>query len=127
MIILKDSIEIRTTPERIFDWFKNLDKHFTEWHPNHTKFVKVTGGMDEGDIIYFEERLGGKLNKYKGKISKIEMETSDWKLEIEYLFPASLLGVRSLIVVESKEDTCIFTICETFGFKKPIVGKLIDF
>jgi hypothetical protein len=51
VITLKDSAEIKTTPEKLFDWFKNLDKHFEEWHPNHKKFVKVTGGTGEGDII----------------------------------------------------------------------------
>ena len=35
MLILKDSIEIKTTPEEVYTWFKNLDKNF----------VKLTGGM----------------------------------------------------------------------------------
>jgi len=43
VIALKDSIEIKTTPEKIYNWFMNMDnKRFTEWHPNHKKFVRVT-------------------------------------------------------------------------------------
>jgi len=51
MITLEDSIQIETTPDKIYNWIMNIDKHFVEWHPNHKKFEKVTGGMDEGDII----------------------------------------------------------------------------
>ena len=72
MITLIDSVETKTTPERIFDWFKDLDKHFMEWYPNHKKFVKVTGGMNEGDIVYFEECCEGRWFKVKGKITKME-------------------------------------------------------
>ncbi|MEW6685920.1 MAG: SRPBCC family protein, partial [Candidatus Edwardsbacteria bacterium] len=82
---LKDSIEIRATPEKIFDWFRNLDKHFTEWHPNHTKFDKVTGGMDEGDVVYFEECVSGVWYKVKCKITKIEKSKSTWEIEVKSL------------------------------------------
>ncbi len=121
MINLKDSIEIKTTPEKIFDWFRNLDKHFTEWHPNHKKFVKVTGGMDEGDVIYFEEFVGGVWYKVKCKITKIEKSENGWRVDVK-----SLLAQISFIV-EEKGDGCIFTHIETFGVKTPIIGNVVDF
>ncbi len=121
MITLKDSIEIKTTPDKIFNWFQNLDRHFTEWHPNHKKFVKVTGGMDEGDIVYFEECVDGKWYKVKGKITKIEKTERGWRVELK-----TLLAQLSFIV-EAKEDGCVFTHIESFGFKTPIIGSLIDF
>ena len=117
MITLKDSIEIKTAPERIFDWFKNLDKNFTEWHPNHKKFVKITGCMDEGDVVYFEEQVDGKWYKIKCKVTKIEKRGRDWRIEVKSLFPGSLFGVRILFITETKENACIFTHIETFGFK----------
>ncbi|MDI6603287.1 MAG: SRPBCC family protein [Patescibacteria group bacterium] len=122
MIILEDSIKIKTTPEKIFDWFKNLDKHFTEWSPCHTKFVKVTGGMDEGDIVYCEQCCEGKWYKEKVKITKIEKDSSGWRIERKCLFPYSLLGIRGSFIVEQKGDSCIFTAIESFGFKTPIIG-----
>lgn len=66
----KDSIEIKTTPEEIFNLFRNLDKHYLEWHPDHIKFKKLTGGLDGGDIFYYEEYLHGELHKIKSKITK---------------------------------------------------------
>ena len=121
MITLKDSIEIKTTPEKIFDWFKNLDKHFTEWHPNHKKFVKVTGGMDEGDIVYFEECVDGKWYKAKGKIAKIEKTEKDWQME----FKTPLAKIS--FIIGAKGDICIFTHIESFGLQTLIIGSILDF
>ena len=121
MITLKDSVEIKTTPEKIFDWFKNLDKHFTEWHPDHKKFVKVTGGTDKGDIVYFEECVDGKWYKVKGKITKIEKTERGWRAEMKTLL------ARIIFITEAKEDICTFIHIESFGFKTPIIGSLIDF
>ncbi len=72
MLTLQDSIEINTTPNKVFDWLKNLDKHFTAWHPNHTKFEFIDGGLNVGGGVYFEECIDGKWFKFDFKISKID-------------------------------------------------------
>lgn len=120
MITLKDSIEIKTTPEKIYNWFMNMDnKRFTEWHPNHKKFVRVTGGMDEGDIIYFEECVSGVWYKVKCKITGIEKSKRGWKAEFK-----SLSGIGKIAFMAEKiEDACIFTHIESFGSKKPVIGN----
>ncbi len=105
-MILKDSIEIKTIPEKIEEWFKNLDKHYLEWHPDHVKFVKVTGGMDEGDIFYFEEYLHGKLHKIRSRITKIEKNK---RIEYKNLFPTSIICPKGSFIIESKGESCIFT------------------
>ena len=124
MISLKDSIEIKATPEKIFDWFKNMDnKSFTEWHPNHKKFVRVTGGMEEGDIVYAEECVSGIWYKLKLKITKIERGENGWKVELKDLrFPAKII-----FITKAKGDGCIFTHIETLGFERPIIGNIVDF
>ena len=33
MITLRDTIEIQTSPEKIFQWFTHLDRNFRSWHP----------------------------------------------------------------------------------------------
>jgi hypothetical protein len=53
----------------LFDWFNNLEKNFTKWNVNHKKFVKVTGGMDIGDIVYFEQCINGKWFRDKVTIA----------------------------------------------------------
>jgi hypothetical protein len=127
MITLKDSIEIKTTPERIYNWFKNLDnKRFTEWHPNHKKFVRVTGGMEEGDILYAEECIDGKWFKFRLKITKIEKGERGWKADLESVhWLGRLIGAQISFITEAKGDACIFTHVETFGFKRPLLSSLI--
>jgi hypothetical protein len=110
MITLTDSIKINTTPEEIFDWFINLDKNFTQWHPNHNKFIKVTGGMNEGDIVRYEERIDGKCYKFNAKISKIEKTKNGWQIEVKAPFS------KIQFAAEVKGDSCIFKHTETFGF-----------
>jgi hypothetical protein len=113
MITLKDSIEIKITPEKIEEWFKGLDKHYLEWHPDHFKFVKVTGGMDEDDIFYFEEYLHGKLHRTRSKITKIEKNKS---IEYKNLFPTSIICPKGSFILEPKGESCIFTATVSLRF-----------
>jgi hypothetical protein len=41
-LVLKDSIEIKTTPEKIWEFFTNLEQNYKTWHPEDQKSV-VTG------------------------------------------------------------------------------------
>jgi len=126
MITLKDSIEIKTTPEKVFDWFKKLDKHFTEWHPNHKRFIKVTGGLNEGDIIYFEECVDGKWFKIKCKITRIEKKDQGWRADFESVhWLSQIIGARISFIGKAKGDNCIFTHIESFGFRANIISNLI--
>ena len=60
---LTDTIWIRTTPERVFGFFDNLDATFMGWHNNHHLFRWEEGrGMREGVVLYFEELLGSGID-----------------------------------------------------------------
>lgn len=123
MITLKDSIEIKATPDKLYNWFMDLDKHFTKWHPNHTKFEKVTGGTDVGDIIYFEESVGGILYKIKGVITRKEQSENNFRLDFKTM---SGLGQISF-TANATEGGCIFTHIERFGLETPIIGGIVNF
>jgi hypothetical protein len=123
MITLRDSIEIETTLDNLFNWFKDLEKNFSKWHPNHKKFQKVTGGDDVGDIIYFEQCVGGIWYKIKGKITAREKSTTSFRLEFKTM---SGIGKISFIAKATKEG-CIFTHNETFGLEAPLIGGPINF
>jgi len=99
MAILKNSIEIKTTPDKIFKWLKNLDKHYKEWHPDHVKWINLTGSLDKGDIFYSEEYLHGKLHKLKGKITKIE---ENKRVKYKFLFPTSIISPKGSFIIELK-------------------------
>ncbi len=109
MITLKESIEIKATSARLREWLRNVDKHYKEWHPDHIRFVKVTGGLDVGDVFYFEEYLNGKLYKGRYRITKIE-ENRKGVVEFRGLsFLDRILGAQGSFTVESLGKVCLFT------------------
>jgi hypothetical protein len=93
----------------------HLDKNFTKRHDNHTKFEKVTGGTDVGDIIYFEESVGGILYKIKGEIARKEQNGNSFRLDFKTM---SGLGHISF-TADATEYGCIFTHIEKFGLGNP--------
>jgi hypothetical protein len=106
MITLKDSIEIQATPEKIFEWLRNLDKHYRDWHPDHVQWVNETGGLDEGDIVYYEEYIHGELHKIRSKITETE---ENKRIQFKNLFPMSILSPKGSFIIESRGESCIFT------------------
>jgi hypothetical protein len=113
MIKLEHTIEINCNPDSLFEWFINLDKNFTIWNTNHKKFVKVTGGTHVGDKVYFEQCISGKWLENKVTISTINKNENGWK--IEAVTPPF---ARLEFTCEVKENRCLFTHSESFGFIK---------
>ena len=111
MITLKESIEVKASPEKIFEWlvqrFKDKES-YQAWHPDHIDIRWVKGGtLEEGSVVYAEEYLHGELHKLKFVITKVVPNK-----EIEYrpLFPLSLFVPRNTFLIEPKgENSCVFT------------------
>ena len=115
-VTLTDSIGIKTTPERIFDFFAHLvdDESYREWHPkDHVAFRWLKGKpWEEGSVVYAEEYIHGKLHKLKFLVTKVVPNR-----EIQYV-PVSWFLRRyfpkNAFHLEPKEDTCIFTATGTY-------------
>ncbi len=45
-LILTDSIEIKTTPEKIWEFFSNLEKNYKAWHPKDHILFKWTNCLE---------------------------------------------------------------------------------
>ena len=105
---LKDSIEIETTPERIWDFFVNLDKNYKSWHPEDHILFKWTKGkpMELGSQWYAEEVLGGKIFKIKGFICEV---IPNRKSVSKYSFPLSLVVPKVETLIEPKGSSSVFT------------------
>ena len=121
MITLIDSIEIKTTAEKIFDWFTHFEENFKAWHPDHVECRWLKGEpFEEGSILYVEEYLHGKLHKMKFLGTKVE---SNKKIEYKLLFPISIICPKGSFIIESKGESCIFTATLSFRFGK-ILSRL---
>lgn len=115
-VILTDSIEIRTTPEKIFDFFAHLvdDESYRAWHPDdHVAFRWIKGmPWEEGSVVYAEEYIHGKLHKLKFVVTKIVPNE-----RIEYAPVSRFLRIyfpKNTFSIEQKEDTCVFTASGTY-------------
>ena len=72
-MILSDTTEITTTPEKIFQFFDAMDLHYLQWHPDHRYFRWVSGrGLAVGNVFYFEEVIAGKRLKKQVVFTRIE-------------------------------------------------------
>ena len=65
-LTLKDSIEIKTTPEKIFDFLTNLvdNESYRAWHPNDHVALRWIEGQpwEERSVVLAEEYIHGKLH-----------------------------------------------------------------
>jgi uncharacterized protein YndB with AHSA1/START domain len=111
MITLRDSIEVKVPPERVFRWLaqRMKDKEsYRAWHPDHVDVRWIKGEpLQEGSIIYAEEYLHGDLHKLKFRITKV---VPNRLIEYRCLFPLSLIAAGNKFIIEPKgRNGCTFT------------------
>ncbi len=115
-ITLTDSVEIKTTPEKIFDFLVKLvdDESYHIWHPeDHVALRWIKGKpWEEGSEVYAEEYIHGKLHKLKFIVTKVVPNK-----EIEYVPSSRFLRKffpKNTFSIEPKQETCIFTASGTY-------------
>ena len=86
-VVLEHSIEIRTTPGKIFEFFRqlHLDDNYRKWHPDDHVLIRWVKGKpwEEGSVVYAEQYAHGKLHKLKYIIMKV---VPDREIEFSPLF-----------------------------------------
>ena len=107
-LALKDSIEIKTTPQEIWKFFANLEKNYTTWHPeDHIVFKWVEGRpLEAGSKFYAEQSFMGRVRQYNGTISEI---IPNRKIVVKFAFPISLVSPKIEWQIEPKNSVSIFT------------------
>ena len=126
--VLTDSVEIDTTPDRLWGFFTDMDKNYRAWHPGDHVVCRWTKGKphEVGSIVYAEEVLAGKLCKISMICTKIEVKS---RIEYQTLFPLSLFHPRSMYLIEEKGKRTVFTAINYFRVPKLFgrrVKTLID-
>ena len=119
MLVLRDTIEIETTPEQIFEWFRHLDDNYRSWHPDHVSCRYVRGhDLQDGSVLYAEEYLHGRLHRFKFRLTEVEAGR-----EFKYrIFP----GVRGGFRLRPTERGTEFVAEIFLGWSIPILGALSD-
>ena len=109
-IVLTDSIEIKTTPEKIFGFITSLvdDESYRAWHQEDHVALRWLKGQPwkEGSVAYAEEYLHGKIHRLKFTVTKVvpnkEIEYAPVSRLIRRFFP------KNQFSIEEKGETCVF-------------------
>jgi len=120
-LVLKDSIEIKTTAQKVFNFLTSIvdDESYRAWHrEDHVSFRWLKGNpWTEGSVLYAEEYIHGKLHKFKFEIVSIvlnkRIEYTPTSRFVRKFFP------KNEFIIEQKGEFCIFTATGTYR-----VGKL---
>lgn len=119
MIVLRDTGEIKASPEQIFEFFVHFKENFHAWHPDHVECRYLSSGpLREGSVIYIEEYLHRKLHKLKLHMTKIEPNS-----RIEY---KTFLGTTGVFIIEPRGASSVFTAEMHIGTGIPLLGSLVD-
>ena len=104
---LGHSIEINTTPEKIWNFLKNPE-NYTTWHPkDHIKIIWTEGNPFElGSKLYSEQLVFGKVQKYNGQIKEV---IPNRKVVFRFKFPVSLISPEIEWLIEPKGSNSVFT------------------
>jgi len=115
-VILTDSIRIKTTPDKIFNFLTSIvdDQSYRTWHEDdHVSFKFLKGEKwAEESVIYAEEYIHGKLHKLKFKITKVEPSR-----KIEYVPVSRFLRryfPKNEFIIEQEEESCLFIASGTY-------------
>lgn len=89
---LSDVVEIKASPEKIWEFFVNLEENYKDWHPeDHVKFKWSGEPMQTGTKWSAEEMVHGHLFKLRGKIGEV---IPFKKIVFRYSFPVSLVSPK---------------------------------
>ncbi len=105
---IENSIYIAAPTENVFAFFVDIENNYLNWHPEHRKFIWVKGNnLEEGNVCYFEEVIGGELLKKETVYSKV-IPDKYIELKMTNRFLRFLLP-KITFIFEHKESGCFFT------------------
>lgn len=116
-LLLEDSIEINTTPKKIWEFFTNLEQNYRTWHPEDHIVFRWTSGkpMETGSGFYAEQYIMGEIKKYKGTIGEV---IPNRKIEFRLSFPMSLFSPGFEWRIEARGSKSVFTAITYVRFGK---------
>ena len=126
-LLLKDTVEINTTPEKIWEFWANMDKNYKALHPEDHILFQWTKGrpMEEGSTIYAEEVVGGKL--LKGKVTCVDV-VPNRKFALTLPFPRSLFCKYEYLIEPRGDNTAFiaFTHLKFPGFARKRIQAIVE-
>ena len=113
---LVHEVDIKTSPDIIWDFLINIEKNYSVWHPNDHILFKWTNGapFDTGATFYAEQYMIGEKVKYKGKITE---SIPGVKITMTFSFPLSLITEKIEMIIENHDTHSTFKHITYMKFK----------
>lgn len=109
-------VEMKTSPDKIWDFLINIEKNYTAWHPkDHILFQWTKGApFEAGAAFYAEQYMMGEKIKYNGKIAAC---IPGEKITMTFSFPLSLITEKIEMIIESQGTKSTFKHITYMKFK----------
>ena len=117
-MIEKIAIEINASPEQVFLFLCEYDKHYTEVSENHIERVTniKNPDLEHPDVTFCFRQISpisGKEQKVRGSVTRVEINRY---IAYKLLFPTSLYLKRVEEILEPAADGCLLTTNLYFTF-----------
>lgn len=115
--IIKSSTEIKTTPEKVWGFFYNIEENYKNWHPKDHNYFHWTKGnpLEVGSKIDSEEILNGHKVRIKGTcIESVKYR----KIAFKPSWPISIMCSKLEWIIESQGNDTVFTAQTYYKFGK---------
>lgn len=119
MIELRHEIEVRASPEQVFDWLGHLRENYLAWHPDHRSCRYLRGEpLQVGSVVEIEELLHGRPHRIRFRVTQVEPNA-----RIRYRIAG--LGEGGF-ATEPLEGGVVFIADLRMGTRLPVLGALAD-
>jgi len=116
-------VKINASPERVFLFLCEYDKHYTEVSEDHLERVTniKNPDLEHPDVSFYFRQISpisGREQKIRGRVTRVEMNRY---IGTKFLFPTSLFLKSVEEIIEPAGDGCLLTTNMRFTF----VSKLL--
>jgi len=125
VISIVERTRLPAGPERAWSFFREMDAHYRDWHPEHLEWKTIAGApLSDGAVVFIDEWVGRMRITGRMFIGDVEPERY---FAYRFGLPSSLVGAGGSFRFEPDGEGRSVMIQEThFGFRAPIVGWLVD-
>ena len=124
-MIEKIVLEIKTSPEEVFQFLADYEKHYTEVSKDHIeRVVNIKNpDLEHPDVSFYFRQISpisGREQKIRGRVTRVEMNRY---IGTRFLFPVSLFLPRVENILEPKGEGCLLITNLHFTFLAELAKK----
>lgn len=125
MISIRSSAAVALPASRVWALFREMERHYLDWHPEHLGWEDVRGHATEpGSIVFAEERVGSLRLRARFFIDEAVPER---RFTFHLGFPFSLLNAGgSFELAPEPGGGCRLEAETHFGPRRPLAARLVD-